>query len=88
MAAHLTNEHPTCKQGIELPKINKWAKKEKKVPLTEAEKHTIDKALENFIIGTLSAIRIVDKEPLKKLCTALNDRYEVPCVKTVTNIES
>ncbi len=74
LATHLNSSHPNLKGGIRPMDMFLRKNEEKKVPLPESEKKKVDKAVEDFIIGTLSAISIVDRDPFRNLCTTLNAR--------------
>ena len=55
----------------------------KKVPLPESEARKIDKALERFIVGSLSPLSLVDNKYFKEFMSTINSRYDVPCAKTL-----
>ena len=53
--------------------------------LTPQQKDLIDKALEKFVIETLTPLSIVDKPAFKAFIATLNASYPVPCAKTLTS---
>ena len=92
MLQHITNAHPNL-----LPSASDDKKKTsglhkfgfKSTPRSSDkisfDKDAIDQCLEEFVVGTLVPLSLVDKGPFLKFVHALNPSYSLPCAKTLTD---